>query len=464
MDLSLLEHNPFVSGGVVLMVAGAALYYLKCLPGAIYDFVERFFIVKLELLDQDESFRWMQVWLADRLHKTLSISVVTRRNRPAEASSHDDSSSDQDGNKPTVYFVPAVGTYFFWYRRRLVTLNRVRQENSTSPALLAGGADARGLTRDKESFTLRMFSRNRNLARQLIEECRDRAIPDDGKVDVRVAQYGYWSLNARISPRPLRSVILDGRQGDELLADMQEFLAGRDWYQQVGVPYRRGYLLYGPPGNGKTSVVKALAGELDLSIYLLMLSDPDLNDNRVNDLLAKVPDRSILLLEDIDCAFRQRKRTNGKEAGLTFSGLLNALDGVASAEGRIIVMTTNHADRLDPALIRPGRADVKLSFGNATSEQAGRLYERFFPAHAKLAATFAGMIENRKLSMATLQDYLMLHRRDPAEALRCVGKISNLQVGAAAVASPSAPRSRRKRRSKHADNANAALTHGNGHA
>src|SRR5205807_2961648 len=134
------------------------------------------------------------------------------------------------------------------------------------------------------------------------------------------------------------SVILDGAQAEELHADMRAFLASRAWYEQVGVPYRRGYLLHGPPGNGKTSVVKALAGELGMSIYLLMLSDPEMSDGRVSDLLAKVPDRSIVLLEDIDCAFVKRKRSSGKEGGLTFSGLLNAIDGVASAEGRLIVM------------------------------------------------------------------------------------------------------------------------------
>src|SRR5215213_8482174 len=120
---------------------------------------------------------------------------------------------------------------------------------------------------------------------------------------------------------------------------MKDFMNSQDWYRQIGVPYRRGYLLHGPPGNGKSSVVKALAGELDMSIYLLMLSDRDMNDNRINDLLAKVPEKSILLLEDIDCAFVRRKRANGKEGGLTFSGLLNAIDGVASPEGRVMVMT-----------------------------------------------------------------------------------------------------------------------------
>ncbi len=186
----------------------------------------------------------------------------------------------------------------------------------------------------------------------------------------------------------MSSVVLDGNQANELLADMNEFLASHRWYQNIGVPYRRGYLLYGPPGNGKTSVVKALAGELNMSICLLMLSDRDIKDNCINGLMARVPDKSILLLEDIDCAFTRRKQTGAKDSGLTFSGLLNALDGVASSEGRIIVMTTNHIELLDPALIRPGRVDVKLAFENATSEQAGRLFERFFPQHVHRAAVF----------------------------------------------------------------------------
>jgi chaperone BCS1 len=431
MDFSHLGQNPLVSGGLVLMLLGGVLYYLKRLPGKVYDFIERFFILRMEILDEDESYRWMQVWLAERLHKTLSISVVTRRNRLAEAT--DDEVGRDD--KPTVHFVPAVGTYFFWYRRRFVTLYRDRQENSISGLLAApAGGDPRGAGRDRESFTLRIFSRNRDLARQLIEECRARALPDDGKIDIRVATYGCWALGARIRPRCLDSVVLDGNQAAELLADMREFLDNPGWYHETGVPYRRGYLLHGPPGNGKTSVVKALAGELGLSIYLLVLSDPELSDNRISDLLAKVPERSILLLEDVDCAFVKRKRANGREGGLTFSGLLNALDGVASAEGRIVVMTTNHLDRLDPALVRPGRADVKLGFENASADQARRLFERFFPDEPHLAEAFAGRIEDGRHSMAALQDYLMLHRRQPAEAVRRAGEIAAMAVGGRQVA------------------------------
>lgn len=344
MNFPPLEHNPIVSGGFVLMILGGVLYYFKRLPWLIYDFIERFFIVKLEILD-DEAYQWMQLWLAEHLHRTLSISVMTKRSQPQVA---DENEPCPTRGKPTVHLVPGVGTYFLWYRGRLVILDRNRWENSASIISASGGS--RNPLHHKESFTLRIFSRNKDLARLLVEECRKKAIPDDDRIDILVANYGCWSLGTRVKPRSLGSVILDGDQAGELLADMKAFLAGADWYHQIGIPYRRGYLLYGPPGNGKTSIVKAMASELNMSVYLLMLSDSDMNDNRINDLLAKVPEKSILLLEDIDYAFTRRKRANGKEGGLTFSGLLNAIDGVASAEGRIIVMTTNHIERLDPAL------------------------------------------------------------------------------------------------------------------
>src|SRR5205823_2426523 len=150
-----------------------------------------------------------------------------------EPDDDDETPAERGVSKPTVYFVPAVGTYFFWYRRRFVTLYRDRRENSASFGL-PGGGEVTAVSRDKESFTLRIFSRDRDLARQLIEECRDKAIPDDGKLDIRTVRYGCWSASARIRPRPLDSVILDGNQAFDLLADMQQFLGSRPWYHDIG--------------------------------------------------------------------------------------------------------------------------------------------------------------------------------------------------------------------------------------
>ena len=147
MDLNqFFANNQFLSAGFLLMVLGFVGAYLRHVPGRIWDFIERFFIVKIDIQDEDESYQWMQVWLAERLHKTLSISVVTKR--------ASDEGFDDDGpvnNKPKIYFVPAVGTYFFWYKRRFVTLSRNRLENSTSTSLL----DASDVLANVVSFFIR---------------------------------------------------------------------------------------------------------------------------------------------------------------------------------------------------------------------------------------------------------------------------------------------------------------------
>jgi chaperone BCS1 len=92
---------------------------------------------------------------------------------------------------------------------------------------------------------------------------------------------------------------------------------------------------------------------------------------------------------------------------VTLSGLLNALDGVAAQHGRIVVMTSNHPERLDPALVRPGRIDVKVELGHADDTQIATMFARFFPAASQaMTAAFVKAIRTSgadKVSMATIQ-------------------------------------------------------------
>src|SRR4051812_28821767 len=100
MDLTALEQNPLVSGGLILMLAGGVFFYLKQLPGRCYDFLERFFFLKIEILDSDEAYQWMQVWLAERLRTTLSVSVLTRRG-PVDPEAED----AEPTSRPSIHFV-----------------------------------------------------------------------------------------------------------------------------------------------------------------------------------------------------------------------------------------------------------------------------------------------------------------------------------------------------------------------
>eukprot|EP00960_Hanusia_phi_P032612 749940-Hanusia_phi.AAC.3 len=231
-------------------------------------------------------------------------------------------------------------------------------------------------------------------------------------------EYACWNpISSRMS-RPLNTVLtwpLDRSRA--ILDDCKRFLEAERWYSSRGIPWRRGYLLHGPPGTGKTSLVSALAGALELPIYIVHLSSPKMTDQIFNETLNCSAPSCILLLEDIDAAFRQRNAADAS-SGLTFSGLLNALDGVAGQEGRLVFMTTNHLDKLDPALVRPGRADMLVEFHLCTKEMVEAYVRTFYlDISEEEVAEFVEAVPSGCLSIAQLQAGLLKHPHVPLKAI-----------------------------------------------
>jgi chaperone BCS1 len=230
-----------------------------------------------------------------------------------------------------------------------------------------------------------------------------------------------WRLADSKPRRALDSVVLDEGVSRLLHDDIHEFFSRREWYAQMGIPWRRGYLLYGPPGTGKTSAAYALAGELRLKLCALSLTNPKLTDNVMADLLQRTPPRSLILIEDIDAFFNNRDKQDAR-IQISFSGLLNALDGVGAQEGRIIVLTTNHRERLDPALIRPGRIDLEVELGNATGSQLRGLLQRFYPEANVQIERIVAAYRSGSLSPAQVQQVLIAaDSLDEAEASLLAG-------------------------------------------
>lgn len=156
------------------------------------------------------------------------------------------------------------------------------------------------------------------------------------------------------------------------------------------------------------------------------LSERGLTDDRLNHLLSNVPERSIMLLEDIDAAFTKRSQSDnqGYQSMITFSGLLNSLDGVASAEERIIFLTTNHVEKLDPALIRPGRVDLKEYLGNASDYQIRKMFLRFYDDQT-LADRFVKKLQDKQVSTASLQGHFVYYKDKPLEAIENADSLWN---------------------------------------
>jgi chaperone BCS1 len=201
---------------------------------------------------------------------------------------------------------------------------------------------------------------------------------------------GGWSyLNSR-SKRDINSIFWNDKNKDDILQDLDIFLDSKEKYLSLGIPYKRSYLLYGPPGTGKTSMVHALASKYNLNVSLLNISTIQ-NDNDLITAFASTPKRSILLLEDIDLIFQ--KLSKGKEHeknNITFSGILNALDGITYQEGLITFMTTNHYERLDKAVLRDGRMDRKILVDNLTRTTALEMAKSFGKTEKEAKQLFKG--------------------------------------------------------------------------
>ena len=237
--------------------------------------------------------------------------------------------------------------------------------------------------------------------------------------DLHVLKGDWWQHVTTLRTRPLASVVCEDDRITHLAADMRRFFEAEAWYAERGVPWRRGYLLHGPPGTGKSSVIRALASDLERDIATIALGAAKLTDDDLRDGMASAPDGAIIALEDIDAAFQGREGTGTSE--LTFSGLLNAIDGVAAQEGRALVMTTNHPERLDPALIRPGRIDLRVELAELGPEAAMRLFLRFFPGQEALGLRFREALAGSRHTPAALQGWLLAHADNVEKAATATG-------------------------------------------
>lgn len=410
-SLSTQLQNQVVSGGLLLGFVGLIIAWGRKLPAIIWNYAKRLIIVTAVIDNRNDLFNALIAWLNELPFGRNSrfFTVIQQVGGQADEGRED--------GLPRLLFSPAPGFHLFWHEGRPMWIQR---DISINLVVV-------------ETLKINVLFANRHYLENLLEDVLKRTYgryADHTLLYTVDAWADKWRQADARPRRRIDSVVLDGDIRDQLLDDVQDFFAKRAWYAEMGIPWRRGYLLHGPPGTGKTSVAYAIAGELRLNLCWLSLTNPKLTDQTISGLLQKTPPRSLILIEDVDAFFTARQKQDDRIA-VSFSGLLNALDGVAAQEGRIVFLTTNHMDLLDAAMIRPGRIDVTYELGLASPEQVRALFLRFHPEALAEAERVATAVPERSISPAQIQQVLLtqLEPQPAVEAIIALGAGTQSDTG-----------------------------------
>lgn len=459
--------------GPFLILAGGAYEFAKRLTfipdflGAVTSHIAGYVTASIVIpaesaLNQDVC-DWVVSQGLGKNSKSLTLTPAFGRDFDDMDDDDDEYGSTSKPKTPLAY-MPSYGMSKFKFNGYRMTLLRkestvVEDADGKFQKVEAGEADPT----KRQNITISCFPtfRGTEPIKEFLDHVRGYSTPVREKVTevFRPENHGgdshpHWYWDSCFRPaRALEGVVMESAVKDTLVADIEFYLSSecRKFYENRGIPYRRGYLLYGPPGTGKTSFATSVASHFNMPIYVLNLSG--LDDKSLTGLFHGMPRRCILLLEDVDSAGLDRendepddaaddKSTDGfivstktKKRKVTLSGLLNALDGPASVDGRLLCMTSNSPDNLDAALVRPGRCDRKILFGYVCPEVSAKLFTNIYTKTADelwkgeentaevhdipaMAAQFATKIPlNAAITPAECQAWLLANRLDPVTAL-----------------------------------------------
>ncbi|KAJ1276808.1 hypothetical protein BS78_05G243700 [Paspalum vaginatum] len=268
-------------------------------------------------------------------------------------------------------------------------------------------------------------------------------------------QKAFWSHVEFKHPAKFETLAMDPTEKQSIIDDLVAFKDGEDYYKKIGKPWKRGYLLFGPPGTGKSTMIAAIANFLDYDVYDLELTAVN-NNTELRKLFIEITGKSIIVIEDIDCSVdlvgkrkvakahksgsgcegamdkmlpKEANKDDKEGAKMTLSGMLNVIDGLWSACGgeRIIIFTTNNKGKLDPALIRRGRMDkhiemsycryeaFKLLASNYLDITDHNLFEQF--------GEIQQLLEEIDMSPADVAETLMPMSRNKRDAGVCLADL-----------------------------------------
>lgn len=366
--MELVQGNQFASGGLLVVVFGAVLAYLRSVPAYLKSSFLRNFTNKVSFLNTNGSFEWVERWFSANYSPKFGSYMVNEDVKSDYIARVIGSSRNKTEAK--YYLAPNYGWYFKFYKGRLITINKISEKG--------GGNDAR--IRDR--IDIRIFG-SKKILEMFLEDIRQEFLKSrqEGMSIYSLNAFGEWEKQScRVYVN--KPILPDGVY-ESIYNSVTRFYSSINVYREKGILYKLGFMLHGVPGTGKTSTIASIAFDVGKDVYIMDMSSGIGNAAFIS-AVSSVPSTAMLVLEDLDCYAGTQKRVkeddddkdSNETKTLSLSTILNTLDGFSTPFGLVFFLTTNHKDKLDPALIRPGRIDKSVEFKSPSAKEVKELFVR----------------------------------------------------------------------------------------
>lgn len=357
--MAFAQANPVVAGAVSLWGLAVVSFFLRGIPSALYGFFYRNLVVEIHLNNGD----WMQEYAMYGFLEWFSKTKWTGFSRSMSVNVNP--RSDEEFSLSAGF-----GTHFFFYRGSFMWFIMSKEEASATSKV-------------KTSLVIRKLGFRKHKLKLLLNDFYPKS---DEAPSLYSWHDGSWDYLSKVSPRSLDSVAMDPDLRHKMETTIDAFENSRDWYYRRGMAYKLAIMFHGKPGTGKSSLLRAIASHWGRNIATASLNQ--FTDESFRNALMVLPTKTALIIEDMDTFSCVKPRGSKTEkvslmddslGGLTLSGILNAMDGVASLDDVIILMTTNHIESIDPAILRKGRTDFVFEIGALSPEVVKQYAEYIFP-------------------------------------------------------------------------------------
>lgn len=400
------SQNQVIAGAISLWGLTVLSYFCRNIPLKIWKIVKKQTTTKLTLINTHQSYYLFLKWLIRNNYIKNVRSLKINNGKWGD---------DKEAIKSLGY-----GNHFFIYKIRPFSILLEQVKNTYS-----------SMERDK--ITITIVGRSHKFFQHIFDEIKS---DNELKNEININKYfKYWQKAPSQYKRDINSIFIKNDVKNEILNHIKRFIENEAWYRKNGIPYQTGILLYGPPGTGKTSLIKAIASNFNKDIYVL----PASKLLKIEDAIMSLPNKSILVIEDIDTDISTLKRINTNNdvhhegmkpinetkkpneelndfitAFSNIGDVLNAIDGLITCNGRILIGTTNHKEKLSKALLRDGRFDLKIKLDNIDLEIFQQFFKNYYPDFK--------VNENIKLrnniSPAKLQNLILKNLTNPKKVIK----------------------------------------------